>query len=355
MGKNVGLGGSVSGAFGDRLVVTRRGLLTVVNRLVRNSKTQWDDVLLENRFFSKLAYIVPTFFAEFAIPQVLIDYPDYVPATLKFVDVAVVWIIMAITIAFLSSVGTILESKAFLRDKPIASYIQLGKIATYFTCGIIMVSLLVEKSPIYFFSALGAMTAVLLLIFKDTILGFVASIQLSAHDMVRMGDWVSMPKYGADGDIIEINLATIKVRNFDMTITTIPTYAFISDSFTNWRGMTDSNGRRIKRSLSIKISSIKFCSEAMLEQFSKYELIEPYIREKRTEIDQYNTTSKADKTELINGRHLTNIGVFRVYVDAYLRNNPRLNQEMTCMVRQLARLNTGCPSRFMPLAPTRLG
>ena len=166
------------------------------------------------------------------------------------------------------------------------------------------------------------MTVVLLLIFKDTILGFVASIQLSANDMIRIGDWVSMPKYDADGDVIEMNLTTIKIQNWDKTVTTIPTYAFISESFKNWRGMSESGGRRIKRSLNINISSIKFCTLEMLERFKKFQLIKDYIEEKSNKIEGYNKENKIDKSNLINGRHLSNIGVFRVYVEAYVKNNP---------------------------------
>ena len=187
------------------------------------------------------------------------------------------------------------------------------------------------------------MAAILLLVFKDSILGFVASIQLSGNDMVRVGDWVTVSNYGADGDVIEINLTTIKVQNFDKTITTIPTYAFISDAFTNWRGMEDSAGRRIKRALNIKIDSIKFCSPEMLERFKKYHLITNFIEEKQNIISEFNKKHDVDKSELINGRHLTNVGLFRIYVEEYLKYNPNINSEMTCMVRQLKPNEYGLP------------
>jgi miniconductance mechanosensitive channel len=187
------------------------------------------------------------------------------------------------------------------------------------------------------------MAAILLLVFKDSILGFVASIQLSAYNMVRIGDWVTVPDYSADGDVIEINLSTIKVQNWDKTITTIPTYAFISESFTNWKGMEQSGGRRIKRALNIKIDSIKFCSPEMLEHFGKYQLIRDFILKKEREISDYNKENNVDKSELINGRQLTNIGVFRVYIEEYLKHNPNINENMTLMVRQLKPTEYGLP------------
>jgi miniconductance mechanosensitive channel len=190
---------------------------------------------------------------------------------------------------------------------------------------------------------MGAMTAVILLIFKDTILGFVASIQLSANDMVRIGDWISMPKFGADGDVIEINLTTIKVKNFDNTITTIPTYSFISDSFKNWRGMEESGGRRIKRAINIKVGSILFCNNDMLDKFSKINLISTYIQDKQHEIEAYNKTEKVDASMLINGRKMTNIGVFRIYVEMFLANNSNINNSLTYMVRQLQPTENGLP------------
>ena len=187
------------------------------------------------------------------------------------------------------------------------------------------------------------MAAILLLVFKDSILGFVASIQLSGNDMVRVGDWVTVNNYGADGDVIEINLTTIKVQNFDKTITTIPTYAFISDAFTNWRGMENADGRRIKRAINIKIDSIKFCSPELLERFKKFDLITNYIEDKQKDISEFNKNHNVNKSELINGRHLTNVGLFRIYIEEYLKNNPNINNEMTCMVRQLPPTEFGLP------------
>lgn len=323
--------------------ITRKILLAIVARFVKRSKTTWDDRLLEHRFFAKLAHIVPAIFVGYSVQFVLMDFPQYQTFAVDLTEAFIVGAIMMAMGAFLNALQQILLEYKTLKDKPIPSYIQLSKIILYFICIILMISLIFGKSPLYFLSAMGAMTAVILLIFKDTILGFVASIQLAANDMVRVGDWVTMEKYGADGDIIEINLATVKVRNFDRTITTIPTYAFIADSFKNWRGMEESPGRRIKRSISVKASSIKFCDEAMITRFKKYDLVRDYIEEKQKEIAAYNANKNVDGSVKVNGRNLTNIGVFRAYIQHYLEANPHINHEMTCMVRQLPTTELGLP------------
>src|SRR5690606_11243704 len=220
-------------------------------------------------------------------------------------------------------------------DKPVDSYAQVVSIFVFFVCGILIFSSLTGKSPITFLVSLGAASAILMLVFKDTILGFVASIQVSANDMVRVGDWVEMPKYNADGDVLSINLNTVKVQNWDKTITTVPTYAFITDSFKNWRGMTNSGGRRIKRTINFKISSFKFCDEQMLEKFKKYRLIRDYIIQKEEEIVKHNQQLGDASMIAVNIRRLTNIGVFRVYADNYILEKPGINTKMTAMVRQL--------------------
>jgi miniconductance mechanosensitive channel len=323
--------------------VTRKVLLAIVSKLVKRTKSKWDDYLLEHRFFTKLAHIVPALFVGAATPYTLTDFPTWVPAMINVTEAFILGAIMLAIGAFLSTLQQILLEQKALKDKPIPSYIQLAKIVIYFICGVLIISLLVGKSPLYFFSAMGALTAVLLLIFKDTILGFVASIQLSVNDMVRVGDWVTMEKYGADGDIIEINIATVKVRNFDRTITTIPTYAFIADSFRNWRGMEESAGRRMKRSISIATSSIKWCTPEMIERFGKFRLMSEFIEKKQAEITAHNKKHSVDTSSKLNGRHLTNIGVFRQYVQFYLESNPNVNQEMMCMVRQLPPTEMGLP------------
>ncbi len=323
--------------------LVKKIVLSFIDAIAKKTKTIWDDLLVKNKIFTNLAHIAPAIVVYIATPYIFHDFPSLVPYVLRLVNAYFSIVFIVVLVRSLDTLKSYLETKKIFKDNPLDSYFQLVKIAVYITGIIVILSFLLNKSPLYFFSALGAMTVVLLLVFKDTILGFVASIQLAANDMVRLGDWVSMPNYGADGDLIEMKLTTIKIQNWDKTVTTIPTYAFISESFKNWRGMSESGGRRIKRSLHIKISSVSFCSKEMLERFGKFQLIEEYIREQVIRIETYNKKNDIDKTHLINGRHLTNIGVFRVYAEAYVRNNPNINTEMTCMVRQLSPSENGLP------------
>ena len=220
-------------------------------------------------------------------------------------------------------------------------FVQIVKILIFFSAGVIVFSVIVDRDPSKLLAGMGAMTAVLMLIFKDSILGFVAGIQLSTNKMVHIGDWIEMPKYGADGDVIDISLTTVKVQNWDKTISTIPAYALISDSFKNWQGMSRSGGRRIKRAVYIDMSSIRFCDEAMLEKFKRFGHINEYIENKRTEVAVWNRDKEVDDSELVNGRRLTNIGTFRAYLVSYLRQHPKINKNMTFLVRQLAPTSKG--------------
>lgn len=324
-------------------LIVKKILIRSIRLVIKKTKTVWDDALVENKVFITLSHIAPAIVIYLTTPYIFEDFSGAIPYILRLVNAYISTVLIIVIINFLNTLKYYFENTKLFKDNPLDSYFQLVKIAIYIIGGIIILSFLLNKSPLYFFSALGAMTIVLLLIFKDTIMGFVASIQLSANDMIQIGDWVSMPKYGADGDVIEMNLTTIKVQNWDKTITTIPTYAFISESFKNWRGMSESGGRRIKRSLNIKISSIKFCTLEMLERFKKFQLIKDYIEEKSNKIEKYNKENKIDKTYLINGRHLTNIGIFRVYAEAYVKNNPDINLNMTCMIRQLLPTEKGLP------------
>ena len=251
-------------------------------------------------------------------------------------------IVLAIN-AFLNAALAIYDTYEVSSRIPIKGFIQVFKIIIFFTCGIFVISIVIDKTPIYLFSSLGALTAVLMFVFKDSILGFIAGIQLSANQMVAEGDWISMPKYGADGNILEIALTTVKVQNWDKTITTIPTYALITESFKNWRGMSESEGRRIKRSISLDMNTVKFCTEEMLERYSKIQYISDYIKDKKQELQQINIEKQVDNSSLVNGKRMTNIGTFRAYVDAYLKNNPMIHKEMTLLVRQLAPTENGIP------------
>ena len=324
-------------------LIVKKILIRSIRLVIKKTKTVWDDALVENKVFISLSHIAPAIVIYLTTPYIFEDFAGAIPYIFRLVNAYISTVLIIVIINFLNTLKYYSENTKLFKDNPLDSYFQLVKIAIYIIGGIIILSFLLNKSPLYFFSALGAMTVVLLLIFKDTIMGFVASIQLSANDMIRIGDWVSMPKYGADGDIIEMNLTTIKIQNWDKTVTTVPTYAFISESFKNWRGMSESGGRRIKRSLNIKISSIKFCTLEMLERFKKFQLIKDYIEEKSNTIEEYNKENKIDKSYLINGRHLTNIGIFRVYAEAYVKNNPDINLNMTCMVRQLLPTEKGLP------------
>lgn len=324
-------------------LLIKRIIVRSILKIVEKTKTNWDDILVQSKVFNNLAQIAPAAIVYLTIPYLFEDFPELIPYIFRLANAFLSVVLIVIIINFLNAVKHYLEHSKLFSDQPLDSYFQLAKIAVYIVGGIIVLSFLLNKSPLYFFSALGAMTVVLLLIFKDTILGFVASIKLSANDMIQVGDWVSMPKYDADGDVIEMKLTTIKIQNWDKTITSIPTYAFISDSFKNWRGMSESGGRRIKRSLNIKISSIKFCTEEMLEKFKNIQLISEYIATQNAAIAIYNKENKIDKSILVNGRHLTNIGVFRVYAEYYVKSNPNINLNMTSMVRQLLPTEKGLP------------
>jgi len=322
---------------------SRKVMILVVHQLASKSKTKWDDYLVEKRFFAIIANLIPLIFMDNFIKMVFVNYQGIASFILKMVDVVIVFVLLIAILRFLSTFEKILSERESLKDKPLQSYFQLGKILMSGFMIILGLSIATGQSPIYFLTSLGAATAILLLVFKDTILGFVGSIQLAANDMIRIGDWITMEKFGADGDVIEITLNTVKVQNFDKTITTIPTYSFISDSFKNWRGMEKSDGRRIKRALNIELNSIKFCSAEMLNKLQKIDFLNQHIQAKEDEIIKYNTEHKIETEFLLNGRHQTNIGLYRAYITQYLKNNSNINQNMTLMVRQLSSTPLGVP------------
>ncbi len=316
----------------------------LLERVIRKTSTDWDDVLLEQGVFRKLGHIVPAAVVSELSPIVFSDYPGAIPAIEQFTDAFVMLVIIRILVAFIGAMSIFLHRSPKFKDKPIASFTQLAKIVVWSVGGIALFGIILGKNPLTIFTALGAVSAVLILVFKDTILGFMASIQLTINDMVRIGDWVSVPQYGADGDVIEINLTTVKVANWDKTISTVPTYSFVSDSFKNWRGMQESGGRRIKRAINLKISRVKFCDQEMLERFSKIGLVKDYIAQRQKEIDLYNSEKLIDtKSSVVNGRRMTNIGILRAYILNYIKQNPNINQDMTCMVRQLEATEKGVP------------
>lgn len=323
--------------------VTKEAMVKIVKKITEKTPNRFDDALLRNNFFSSIAYLITVVLFESVIHLILTDFPDLLSLVIKLFDLLVVIIIMVASNRALSAVLDVLSTNDKLKDKPMRSYIQLAKILVNGVFVIILLSILTNKNPIYFFSGLGAVSAILILIFKDTILGFIGSIQLAVNDMVRIGDWITMEKFGADGFVIEINLATVKVQNWDKTITTIPTYSFVADSFKNWRGMFESGGRRIKRSIYVKIDSIKFCTDEMLARFKEYDLIDEYLVKTEEKIRAYNSKKQINSDVIINGKRQTNIGLFRNYALNYLNYLPEINKNMTIMVRQLQPTEKGLP------------
>lgn len=324
-------------------VITKKVVIHLLYKAFRKTSFTWDDVIVEKKAFDNLSHIVPAIIVRIIAPSVFADFEQTLPLVIKLTDSYL--IIVSITVFFaLLKVGEYAFSNlpAF-KDKPLTSYFQLIRILLYIVTFILVLSVLLDKSPIYFLSAFGAMTAILLLVFKDTILGLVASIQMSTNDMIRVGDWVEMPKFNADGDVIDINLNTVKVQNWDKTITTIPTYYFITDSFKNWRGMQLSGGRRIKRAIHIDAHSVKFVDAEIRERLKKCQLITDYINDRQKEIEEYNAKHNIDTAVLINGRRMTNLGVFKKYIENYLKSHPRINQDLTILVRQLDNQNRGIP------------
>ena len=323
--------------------ITKRIILTVVHGVVRRTKTDWDDALVERRVFTKLSHLAPAFVIRALAPVALEGSDRLIGFVGRAADVYMLMIGIFIVGSFLDAVADVYRKFAISNQIPITTYVQVVKMIVTVGGLILALSIIIDRSPWVFLSGIGALTAVLLLVFKDTILGFVAGIQMVAHDMVRPGDWIEMPKYGADGDVIEITLNTVKIRNFDKTITTVPTYALISDSFKNWRGMSESGGRRIKRSIYLDVTSICFCSPEMVEQFSKMQVLGDYVARKEKELAEHNLKHDIDESVLVNGRRMTNVGTFRAYLVAYLRRHPKIHQDLTFLVRQLAPTEKGLP------------
>ncbi len=323
--------------------IARKIILRLVTRYVKRSKNNYDDILLEKRVFRSLSHLLPAIVVYYALPDLFEKSDLLVEILRKLVVTYVIINVINVSHKFLKALEYIgLNSKRF-EGKPVSSYVQVALIIIYISGGVFIISNLLDKSATTILTTFGAATAVILLIFRDAILGLVASIQIAGNDMVRIGDWVSMPKYGADGDVIEINLTTVKVRNWDKTISTVPTYAFISDSFVNWRGMTNMGVRRIKRSINIDIHSVKFVDEEMLNRFQKYQRVAEYVSKRQAEIEAANRSKNVDKSVLINGRHMTNIGVFRRYIENYLSEHPKIASNEVLMVRQLQPGETGIP------------
>ena len=321
----------------------RKLLVPFIEKSLRKNAIAWDDAFVENHFFRRVSLLLPPVIA-YLSADLLFPFKSSMAEFIR--RLAMTFFVLAsirVLDALLGAAQSIFSSYEAARDKPIRGYIQAVKIVAYIMAVIFVVAILTNKSPWGILSVLGGLTAVLLLVFKDTILGFVASLQLSANDLVRVGDWIEIPKYGADGDVVDVSIHTVKIRNWDKTIASVPTYALVSDSFKNWRGMAESGGRRIKRALYIDMNSIRFCTGEMLERFKKIELIREYLEAKENEINAYNQQNGVDASMIINGRRQTNIGVLRAYIINYLKRHPQIHQDMTFLVRHLQPTEHGLP------------
>lgn len=318
-------------------------ILNWIKKLIARSRTELDDLLVKRKVLDKLLLLVPAFVFYALSNHLLAAYSGFAAF---FTHASAVFIILIVVVALESALDVLMDLYhrfGLSFPFPVKSFVQVLKVVIYLVGGILVISTIIGKTPVYILSGMGALTAVLMLIFKDPILGLVAGIQLTKNEMVKVGDWIEMPKYGADGTVVDLALTTVKVRNFDNTVTTVPTYALISDSFKNWRYMSCSQGRRIKRSFFIDMNSIRFCDEEMLRRFSRIQYISEYIGAKQEEIRKYNEDNKVDLESLANGRRMTNLGVLRAYMEAYLRNHPVISKELTLMVRQLEPTPDGLP------------
>jgi len=324
-------------------IVFRLLLDKIFRSIARKTKNKFDDYVIENLTGQYLFYLIPLLIVYKSVPVILEKYDYWEFVFGKIVGVWMVVLIIMIIRMGLNILKNYLKLKPRYSDKPIDSFIQVFNIVLWLFGLTVIVSKIFDINQKDVLTILGAISALIILIFRDTILGFVASVQVAINDMVRIGDWVTMEKFGVDGDVVEINLATVKVRNFDNTTTTIPTYSLISDSFQNWRGMIDSDGRRIKRHILLKASSIRFLEESELNNLKKIELISTYIDKRKSEIDKFNSSNFIDKSIAINGRNLTNLGVFRKYITQYLHNHPGLNKDLIMVCRQLQSTAYGVP------------
>ncbi len=324
--------------------VAKKIILRSVVALVRRTHAKWDDAFLRTGVFSRLSHIAPALVVDAFGADVFGHSPESLAAVGSAVNIYLIAIGAAVICAFLNALTEIAHVGPAAGRVPVKGFAQAGKLLTFLVAGIFILSNLLGKSPVYLLSGLGALTAVLLLVFRDALLGFTAGIMLSANNMVRIGDWIEMPKAGADGDVVDVTLTTVKVQNWDKTITAIPAYSLISESFKNWRGMQESGGRRIKRALRIDMHSARFADEAMIEHWRRIAILRPYLEGKLAELAAANLESAdADLSVLANGRRLTNLGTFRAYCVAYLRRHPRIHQEMTFLVRQLEPDEHGIP------------
>ncbi len=327
--------------------VIRRFVIEAFKAFTNKTKTTFDDFLVKSNFPKYMGQIFPLILVYYAIPYILVEHVFLLKIINFLINIYVIILVVWILRSLLRTTKNYMKTREEYSDKPLDSYIQVVMIFVWVVGFMFIFSEITGKSVINFAISLGAASAILLLIFKDTILGFVASIQVSVNDIVRIGDWITFSKFGADGSVTEINLATVRVQNWDNTFTTIPTYSLIADSFQNWRGMQESPGRRIKRAIFIKQNSVKFVSSEDLERYKKISLIEPYLNHRQREIDKYNSGNEINKELPVNGRNQTNLGIFRKYADAYLHEHSAIHKEMYIIVRHLAPTSQGIPVEIL--------
>ena len=316
-----------------------RIILVLLRKLFKQTATHMDDILIEQGVLNRLSYAVPLI-----VLYLFSDlFPDYSHLIQQVLSALLVIVFVLVVNATLDAVNEIYSRSKFSQQLNIKSYLQISKLILNILAGIVVIAILIDKSPIYLLSGIGALTAVLLLIFKDTILSFIASIQIHSNDLFKVGDWLEAPQFGADGDVIDIALHTVKIQNWDKTISIIPSHKLIASSFKNWRGMSESGGRRIKRAINIDQTSVRFCDEKMINKFKSIELLAPYLESKISEIEASNSGKNINMQTLVNGRRLTNIGTFRAYIEAYLKSHPMIHDKHTFLVRQLAPSEKGLP------------
>ena len=320
----------------------KRIIITTITRIARKSKNDWDDIFVKRKIFNRLAHLAPAIIVLYAL-QYIFDAPGLVSFLETLIKAYMVVVVLLMIDSVINALHEIYMTLPIAKGRNIKGYVQVVKIIFYFFAIILIISIFSGEAPKALMASLGALAAVLILVFRDTLLGFVASIQLSANKMVNVGDWISMPKYGADGDVIDISLNTVKVQNWDKTIATIPTYALVSEAFNNWKGMEESGGRRIKRSINIDMKSVTFLDEVQIEKLRKFHLLKDYISGKEKEISEFNKSLNLDEDTVTNGRKMTNLGTFRKYLENYLHSHPKIHQNMTFLVRHLQPTETGLP------------
>lgn len=321
----------------------RRVILTIVHSFIRRTRWKWDDAFAEAGVFSRLSHFAPAFVFSVLGPEVFCEGHVALVTINSVVNIYLVIISLGVLSAVLNATCDLFSNHSAASSVPVKGFAQAIKLTAIIIGSILILSILFRKSPVYFLSGIGAATAILLLIFKDAILGLVAGVMISVNRMVRIGDWIEMPKAGADGDVIDVSLTTVKVRNWDRTITTIPSYDLISSSFKNWRGMHESGGRRIKRSILIDMETVRFATPEMLARWQRIAILDEYLKEKLREVELANNTVNLDMSVLCNGRRLTNLGTFRAYCIAYLKAHDKIRKDMTFLVRQLAPGEHGIP------------